>query len=129
MLTGIGRFHEMSYILQLLMENDQFESLLHTNHMEKVQLHSEVVQHIAHVCTVHGVQEEQLRVALMDYLKTHHPNDHEKMQMVALKFGMFYELAKSTQEQAKEDLRKIKSKHLGEDHHNQHQHTHTPTCT
>ena len=22
----------------------------------------------------------------MDYLQTHHPNDHEKMQMVALKF-------------------------------------------
>ena len=35
LLTGIGRFHEMSYILKLLMENDQFESLLHTN-MEKV---------------------------------------------------------------------------------------------
>ena len=49
----------------------------------------------------------------MDYLKTHHPNDHEKMQMVALKFGMFYELAKSTQEKAKENLRKIKPKHLG----------------
>ena len=34
-LTGIGRFYEMSYILQLLMEHDQFESLLHTG-MEKV---------------------------------------------------------------------------------------------
>ena len=54
-----------------------------------------------------------MRVALMDYLKTHHPNDHEKMQMVALKFGMFYELAKSTQEKAREDLRRIKPKHLG----------------
>ena len=30
LLTGIGRFYEMAYILQLLMENDQFESLLHT---------------------------------------------------------------------------------------------------
>ena len=30
LLTGIGRFYEMAYIPQLLMENDQFESLLHT---------------------------------------------------------------------------------------------------
>ena len=52
-------------------------------------------------------------MALMDYLLTHHPNDHEKMQMVALKFGMFYELAKTKQEQAKRDLKKIKPKHLG----------------
>jgi spatacsin len=90
LLTGIGRFYEMDYILQLLMENDQFESLLHTG-LEK---------------------EEQLRVALMDYLQTHHLNDHEKMQMVALKFGMFYELANTKQEQAKRDLRRIKPKHL-----------------
>jgi spatacsin len=90
LLTGIGRFYEMAYILQLLMENDQFESLLHTG-TEK---------------------EEQLRVALMDYLQTHHPHDHEKMQMVALKFGMFYELAQTREEQAKRDLKKIKPKHL-----------------
>ena len=37
LLTGIGRFYEMDYILQLLMENDQFESLLHTG-LEKVRL-------------------------------------------------------------------------------------------
>ena len=37
LLTGIGRFYEMDYILQLLMENDQFESLLHTG-LEKVWL-------------------------------------------------------------------------------------------
>ena len=48
-------------------------------------------------CMYHyTVQEEQLRVALMDYLQTHHPNDHEKMQMVALKFGMIYVLAITT---------------------------------
>lgn len=49
----------------------------------------------------------------MDYLQTHHSNDHEKMQMVALKFGMFYELAKTKQDQAKRDLKRIKPKHLG----------------
>ena len=65
-------------------------------------------------CMYHyTVQEEQLRVALMDYLQTHHHNDHEKMQMVALKLGMFYELVNTRQEQAKRDLRRIKPKHLG----------------
>ena len=49
----------------------------------------------------------------MDYLRAHHANDHEKMQMVALKFGMFHELAKTRQEQAKRDLKKIRPKHLG----------------
>ena len=59
------------------------------------------------------VQEEQLRVALMDYLRNHHPKDHEKMQMVALKFGMFHDLAKTRDEQARRDLKKIKPKQLG----------------
>lgn len=53
-------------------------------------------------------------MALMDYLRKHHGNDHEKMQMVALKFGMFRELAKTREDQAKKDLRKIHSRHLGE---------------
>lgn len=29
MLTGVGRFHEMTYIIQLLLECDQFEALVH----------------------------------------------------------------------------------------------------
>ena len=49
----------------------------------------------------------------MDYLRKNHPDDHEKMQMVALKFAMFRELAKTREEQAKRDLRRIKPKHLG----------------
>ncbi len=35
LLTGIGRFHEMSYIIAQLLENDEFESLLHKG-VEKV---------------------------------------------------------------------------------------------
>lgn len=52
----------------------------------------------------------------MDYLRVHHPNDHEKIQMVSLKFGMFHELATTKQEQAKRDLKRIKPKHLGQPH-------------
>ena len=58
-------------------------------------------------------QEEQLRVALMNYLLKQQPPDHEKTQMVALKFGMFRELAQAREDQAKRDLHKIRPKALG----------------
>ena len=48
LLTGIGRFYEMAYILQLLMENDQFESLLHTG-LKKV-LHTHHTVHFTLSC-------------------------------------------------------------------------------
>ena len=35
LLTGIGRFHEMSYIIRILLKYDEFESLVHTG-VEKV---------------------------------------------------------------------------------------------
>ncbi len=49
----------------------------------------------------------------MNYLQRYFPEDYEKMQMVALKFKMFRELAKSREDQARRDLSRIKPKHLG----------------
>ena len=49
----------------------------------------------------------------MEYLKRYHTGDTEKCQMVALKFGMFRELAKAQEEQAKRDMKKIRPKLLG----------------
>lgn len=57
-------------------------------------------------------QEEQLRVALIDYLRKH-GNDNDKLQMVALNYNMFRELAKTKEERAKQELASIKPKHLG----------------
>ena len=37
LLTGVGRFHEMGYIIQLLLECDEFESLVHPE-VEKVHV-------------------------------------------------------------------------------------------
>ena len=37
LLTGVGRFHEMNYIIHLLLECDEFESLVHPK-VEKVSL-------------------------------------------------------------------------------------------
>ena len=63
------------------------------------------------------LQKEQLRIAIMDYLN-HHSREKEKLerlQLVALKFKMFRELAKVKEKQALKDLKKIKPKSLGED--------------
>ena len=56
---------------------------------------------------------EQLRVALMDYLRKYRCHDNEKMQMVALKFGMYRELAQAREEQAIKELEKLKLKNIG----------------
>ena len=53
----------------------------------------------------------------MDYLN-HHGREKEKLerlQLVALKFKMFRELAKVKEQQAMKDLKKIKPKSLGKD--------------
>lgn len=51
-------------------------------------------------------------MALIEYLRKH-GSDNEKLQMVALKFGMPRELAKTMEDQAKRELQQIKPKNLG----------------
>ena len=48
----------------------------------------------------------------MDYLRKNCKHDHEKRQMVALKFGMFRELAKTREDQAMRDIKKLEHKNL-----------------
>eukprot|EP00731_Ephydatia_muelleri_P024075 Em0016g346a len=90
LLTGIGRFNELSYIVGHILKHDQFELLVQR-----------------------GVDKEaQLKGSLMAYLRKHCRNDTEKMQMVALKFGMFRELARSNEEYAMKNVKKLKGKPL-----------------
>eukprot|EP00731_Ephydatia_muelleri_P024068 Em0016g339a len=58
------------------------------------------------------LMEAQLKGSLMAYLRKHCRNDTEKMQMVALKFGMFRELARSNEEYAMKNVKKLKGKPL-----------------
>ena len=51
-------------------------------------------------------------MALIEYLRKH-GSDNEKLQMVALNFGMPRELAKTMEDQAKRELAQIQLKHLG----------------
>lgn len=110
MLTGVGRFHEMTYIIQLLLECDQFEALVHHG-VENVRKKRKI--HSLYPSLPFLPQVEQLRVALMDYLRKNCRNDHEKMQMVALKFGMYRDLARVKEEQALRDMKRLKHRSLG----------------
>ena len=55
---------------------------------------------------------EQLKVALMEYLRKH-SKDSEKLEMVALKFEMYRELARTREERGQRELSRLKNKQLG----------------
>lgn len=80
-LTGIGRYSEMTYIFDILKEHQKFELLL-GRRIEKVP---------------------QLRVALLDSLK----GDKEMYPMVALNFSMHREIAEMLQEDVMKFIKSI----------------------
>lgn len=80
LLTGIGRYTEMNYIFQILKENDQFEYLL-----KKGQRN-----------------DNNLKSALLKFLKTNCPKNQKLFQMVALRFTLYSEVAEMFENEAKE---------------------------
>jgi spatacsin len=92
LLTGIGHFSEMNYIMDYLWNNHKFEMLFGKGMTGK---------------------EDTLRLALLDYLKRYHPNDHETYTMVTLNFTMHREIATMLEEAAYEQLKNFKNKKLG----------------
>jgi len=83
MLTGIGRFKEMSYIFETLADEHHFE-LLFRKDIEK---------------------EAQLKSALLDYIKKYHPNDTEKIDMLSIRFGMHREVGEQFEETGEKQIR------------------------
>ncbi|CAE1307541.1 SPG11 [Acanthosepion pharaonis] len=90
LLTGVGRFNEMTYIFDALKQHHQFELLLRKG-MEK---------------------EDQLKVAILDYLKRFHANDSDSYTMVAINFTMFREIGQMLEELAQKNLVILKRKPL-----------------
>ncbi|XP_064618908.1 spatacsin-like isoform X2 [Lineus longissimus] len=90
LLTGIGRFNEMTYIFDLLKYHHQFE-LLFRKGMEK---------------------ENKLKLAVLDYLKRFHPTDNDTYTMVSLHFTMYREIAQMLEENAVKLLDSLKNKPL-----------------
>uniref|UniRef100_A0A8C5HR99 Spatacsin-like n=1 Tax=Gouania willdenowi TaxID=441366 RepID=A0A8C5HR99_GOUWI len=87
LLTGIGRYNEMTYVLDLLHQNHCFEMLLR----KKVET------------------ETGLKTALLDYIKRWLPADSEKHNMVALCFSMRREIGENHEMAAKTQLKMIES--------------------
>uniref|UniRef100_A0AAY4E8C2 Spatacsin C-terminal domain-containing protein n=1 Tax=Denticeps clupeoides TaxID=299321 RepID=A0AAY4E8C2_9TELE len=87
LLTGIGRYNDMTYIFDLLNQNHRFEMLLR----KKVESNS------------------GLKTALLDYIKRCLPGDSEKYNMVALCFSMCREIGENHEGAARTQLKIIES--------------------
>ncbi|XP_041795524.1 spatacsin isoform X2 [Chelmon rostratus] len=91
LLTGIGRYNEMTYVFDLLHQSHRFEMLLR----KKVE-------------TDRG-QSSSLKTALLDYIKRCLPADSEKHNMVALCFSMRREIGENHEMAARTQLKIIES--------------------
>ncbi|XP_048583501.1 spatacsin [Nematostella vectensis] len=90
LLTGVGRFREMSYIFDTLIQHLHFELLVQT-----------------------GIDKEnKLKVALLEYLKRCHPDDAEKYTMVAMHFNMFREIAETWEKSAQTQLYELRNQQI-----------------
>ncbi|TNN00676.1 hypothetical protein fugu_011922 [Takifugu bimaculatus] len=91
LLTGIGRYNEMTYVFDLLHQNHRFEILLRKN------------------VDIDRRQSSGLKTALLDYLKRCLPADSEKHNMVALCFSMRREIGENHEMAARTQLKMIES--------------------
>ncbi|XP_030312794.1 spatacsin [Calypte anna] len=87
LLTGIGRYNEMTYIFELLHEKHYFEVLMR----KKLD------------------PSGTLKRALLDYIKRCRPGDSEKHNMIALCFSMCREIGENHQAAAATQLKLIES--------------------
>ncbi|XP_019712775.1 spatacsin isoform X1 [Hippocampus comes] len=90
-LTGIGRYNEMTYVFDLLHQNHRFEMLLR----KKMDMDRG--------------QSASLKTALLDYIKRCLPADSEKHNMVALCFSMRREIGENHEMAARTQLKIIQS--------------------
>ncbi|CAL9696536.1 unnamed protein product [Knipowitschia caucasica] len=91
LLTGVGRYNEMTYIFDLLHQNHRFEMLLRKK------------------MDIDRGQSSSLKTALLDYLKRCLPGDSEKHNMVALCFSMRREIGENHETAARTLLKMIES--------------------
>ncbi|XP_062999475.1 spatacsin-like [Elgaria multicarinata webbii] len=91
LLTGIGRYNEMTYIFDLLHEKHHFEVLMR----KKLD------------------PSGTLKTALLDYIKRCRPGDSEKHNMIALCFSMCREIGENHEAAAKVQLKLIESQPWG----------------
>ncbi|KAM4619363.1 spatacsin isoform 2-T2 [Polymixia lowei] len=95
LLTGIGRYNEMTYVFDLLHQNHRL------NHRFEILLRKKME-------TDRG-QSSNLKTALLDYIKRCLPGDSEKYNMVALCFSMRREIGENHEMAARTQLKIIES--------------------
>ncbi|XP_027544005.1 spatacsin [Neopelma chrysocephalum] len=88
LLTGIGRYTEMSYIFELLHHRQHFEVLMR----KKLD------------------PSGTLKTALLEYIKRCRPGDSEKHNMIALCFSMCREIGENHEAAARTQLKLIESR-------------------
>lgn len=81
LLMGVGRYRDMYYCFEILLKNEQFESLLGQFDEERCN----------------GFKD-----AIIAYLREYHADDKENYRLVALHFQMFHELAQTSESEAKQ---------------------------
>lgn len=91
LLTGIGRYNEMTYIFDLLHQKHYFEVLMR----KKLD------------------PTGTLKTALLDYIKRCRPGDSEKHNMIALCFSMCREIGENHEAAACIQLKLIESQPWG----------------
>ncbi|NXA36213.1 SPTCS protein, partial [Eudromia elegans] len=87
LLTGIGRYNDMTYVFELLHEKHHFEVLMR----KKLD------------------PSGTLKTALLDYIKRCRPGDSEKHNMIALCFSMCREIGENHEAAARIQLKLIES--------------------
>ncbi|XP_053933216.1 spatacsin [Cuculus canorus] len=87
LLTGIGRYNEMTYVFELLHQKHYFEVLMR----KKLD------------------PSGTLKTALLDYIKRCRPGDSEKHNMIALCFSMCREIGENHEAAARIQLKLIES--------------------
>lgn len=85
LVTGVGRFTEMNYVFKILKEHDQFEFLLGKG-LDKVP---------------------GLKMALLDFVKRYCPENKELLNIIALHFRLYYEIALTWENEAREIINEL----------------------
>ncbi|XP_026479630.1 spatacsin-like [Ctenocephalides felis] len=92
LLTGISRYTEMTYIFDIIKSNHQFEFLLSQFNC---------------ILKQHDSKKNDLKMALLEFLKTYWPQDSELKRLVALHFQMHSEVAELLNIEATEIIRRM----------------------
>ena len=110
----------MTYIFDVLMENHQFE-LLFKKGSDKVMYNVYCMRYKLYIYIYiyrtliesDIIQEEKLRLAILDYLDRLHPTDQDTFTIVTLHFTMYREIAHMLEEAAKARLRTLYQTPIG----------------